>query len=103
MREASKFCTDDRVRVEEYRARGYLRDMPPIYATLGELAVGARPGRQNPCERTMACNLGLALGDIATAHLVYRRAVERGVGTGLPTATLGTDSRSSSEHESRGH
>jgi ornithine cyclodeaminase/alanine dehydrogenase len=32
----------------------------------------------------MACNLGLALDDMATAPLIYRRALERGIGTWLP-------------------
>jgi ornithine cyclodeaminase/alanine dehydrogenase-like protein (mu-crystallin family) len=31
----------------------------------------------------MTCNLGLALDDMATAPIVYRRAVERGIGTWL--------------------
>jgi len=32
----------------------------------------------------MACNLGLALDDIATAPLVYQRGLKEGVGTWLP-------------------
>ena len=32
----------------------------------------------------MTCNLGLALDDIATAPIIYRRAVARGMGTWLP-------------------
>jgi ornithine cyclodeaminase/alanine dehydrogenase-like protein (mu-crystallin family) len=31
----------------------------------------------------MTCNLGLALDDMATAALVYRRAIEMGIGTWL--------------------
>ena len=34
-------------------------------------------------ERTIGCNLGLALDDMATAPIVYRRAIERGIGTWL--------------------
>ena len=34
-------------------------------------------------ERTMTCNLGLALDDMATAPLVYERAREKGLGTRL--------------------
>jgi ornithine cyclodeaminase/alanine dehydrogenase-like protein (mu-crystallin family) len=32
----------------------------------------------------MACNLGIALDDMAAGPLVYRRAIEKGLGTWLP-------------------
>jgi ornithine cyclodeaminase/alanine dehydrogenase len=84
LREADKFCTDDVPQLEHYREVGYFQDIPPIYADLGELATGRKPGRESAAERTMACNLGLALDDMATAPLIYRRALERGIGTWLP-------------------
>ena len=84
MRETEKFCTDDVPQLEHYRNLGYFADIPPIYASLGELVIGEKPGRQSPIERTMACNLGLALDDLAIAPIVYRRAMERGIGTWLP-------------------
>jgi ornithine cyclodeaminase/alanine dehydrogenase-like protein (mu-crystallin family) len=83
LREVDKFCTDDVPQFEHYRHIGYFQDIPPIYASLGELVAGKKPGRSSPLERTVACNLGLALDDMATAPIVYRRAVERGVGTWL--------------------
>ena len=63
---------------------GYFQNVPPIYAELGELVTGRKPGRETPGERTMACNLGLALDDMATAPLIHRLALEKGVGTWLP-------------------
>jgi ornithine cyclodeaminase/alanine dehydrogenase len=84
MREASKFCTDDAPQLEHYREVGYFQDIPPIHADLGELVTGRKPGRETDTERTMACNLGLALDDMATAPLVYRRALEQSIGTWLP-------------------
>ena len=84
LQEVDKFCTDDIPQLEHYRHIGYFQEIPPIYAGLGELVTGAKPGRENSRERTMACNLGLALDDMATAPIVYRRALERGVGTWLP-------------------
>ncbi len=81
--EVDKFCTDDVPQFEHYRSLGYFQDTPPIYATVGELVAGLRPGRETASERTMTCNLGLALDDMATAPLVYQRAVERGLGTRL--------------------
>ena len=84
MREADKFCTDDVPQLEHYRGIGYFQDIPPIHADLGELVTGRKPGRESDAERTMTCNLGLALDDMATAPLVYRRAVEQEIGTWLP-------------------
>jgi ornithine cyclodeaminase/alanine dehydrogenase-like protein (mu-crystallin family) len=63
---------------------GYFQDIPPVHADLGELAIGAKPGRETPEERTMTANLGLALDDMAVAPLLYRQAVEKGIGTWLP-------------------
>jgi ornithine cyclodeaminase/alanine dehydrogenase-like protein (mu-crystallin family) len=83
MKEVAKFCTDDIPQLEHYRDIGYFQDIPPIYASVGELVAGKKPGRQTSRERTMTCNLGLALDDMAAAPIIYRRAVERGMGTWL--------------------
>ena len=82
--EADKFCTDDVPQLEHYRQVGYFKDIPPIYADLGELVAGKKPGRESQDERTMACNLGLAMDDMAVAPAIYQRAVEQGIGTWLP-------------------
>lgn len=82
--EVDKFCTDDVPQLEHYRQLGYFQHIPPIYADLGELVTGRKAGRERPDERTITCNLGLALDDMATAPLIYRRAIERGIGTWLP-------------------
>lgn len=84
LREVDKFCTDDLPQLEYYQRLGYFQDIPPVYADLGQLVTGQKPGREGPAERTMACNLGLALDDMATAPLVYRRAIDQGAGTWLP-------------------
>jgi len=84
LQEVDKFCTDDVPQLEYYRSIGYFQSIPPIHASLGELVTGQKPGRQSPEERTIGCNLGLALDDMATAPIVYRRAVEKGIGTWLP-------------------
>ena len=84
LQECDKFCTDDTAQFERYRSLGYFRHAPAVYADLGQLAAGTKPGRQTPDERTMACNLGLALDDMATAIVVYQRAVERSIGAWLP-------------------
>jgi len=84
LREADKFCTDDVAQMEHYREMGYFQDIPPIYGDLSELVTGRKPGRQRSQERTFACNLGLALEDIATAQLVYKRALAQGAGSWMP-------------------
>lgn len=83
LREADKFTTDDVPQLHHYRDIGYFQDIPPIYAELGELVTGRKPGRQSDIERTIACNLGLALDDLAVAPLIYERAREKAIGSWL--------------------
>ncbi len=82
--EAAKFCTDDTPQLRLYQQMGYFQEIPNIYADLGELVSGQKPGRQTPEERTMTANLGLALDDMAVAPLLYQRALDKGIGTWLP-------------------
>jgi ornithine cyclodeaminase/alanine dehydrogenase len=84
MRETDKLCTDDLRQLEHYRSEGYFKDIPTLHADLGELVTGKKPGRETAEERTMAVNLGLALDDMAVAPLIYRRAIEKSIGTWLP-------------------
>lgn len=83
LHEVDKFCTDDIPQMEYAKTLGYFKDVPPVYADLAELVTGRKPGRESAGERTIACNLGLALEDMATAPLILERAVERGLGTWL--------------------
>ncbi len=78
LHEADKFCTDDEPQLHHYRDIGYFQDIPVIHADLGELVTGRKAGREKPKERTMACNLGLALDDMAVAPLIYERASREG-------------------------
>ncbi|MDR7521450.1 MAG: NAD(P)-binding domain-containing protein [Armatimonadota bacterium] len=48
---------------------------------IGEVIAGAKPGRQHPEQVTVYKSVGIAVEDVATANLVYRKAVARGVGT----------------------
>jgi ornithine cyclodeaminase/alanine dehydrogenase-like protein (mu-crystallin family) len=84
IKEAVKFCTDDVPQLRHYQEVGYFQDIPAVYADLGELVAGKKPGRETPTERTMACNLGLAMDDMAVAPTIYQRAVENKIGTWLP-------------------
>lgn len=84
LRQFDLIATDDRAQFEYYRQAGYFRKTPAPYADLGELAAGRRRGRTSARQRTAGINLGLALEDMATAILVYRRARARGIGRELP-------------------
>ena len=84
MAETDKFCTDDIQQLRHYQQIGYFQNIPALYADLGDLVVGLESGRETPSERTMTANLGLALDDMAVAPLIFRKAVEQGIGTWLP-------------------
>ena len=51
-----------------------------IRGEIGEILIGAVPGRQSPEELTVFRSLGLAVEDLAAAEYVVRRARERGAG-----------------------
>ncbi len=84
LRELDLVCTDDRAQLDAARRSGPVARLPPLDADLAELVTARRVGRSNDAQRTMACNLGLALADVAAASVVVRRAREAGLGTLLP-------------------
>jgi ornithine cyclodeaminase/alanine dehydrogenase len=81
--ELDLFSTDDVPQLEHFRELGYFRSIPPVDAELAELVAGLKSGRTSPHQRTMACNLGLALDDMAVAPLVLERARSSGRGIAL--------------------
>jgi len=83
LKEADRLVTDDISQMEYYRQAGYFKNTPQPCADLGEIAAGRKPGRERPDERTICINLGLALDDMATAILIYRKARKLGIGTRL--------------------
>ncbi|MBW2130958.1 MAG: ornithine cyclodeaminase family protein [Deltaproteobacteria bacterium] len=83
--QADKWTTDHLGQYTYYKeVMGFFQNCPPVYADLGELVTGKKPGRETAEERTFAANLGLAVDDMAVAPLVYQRAMEKGIGTLLP-------------------
>ena len=54
-----------------------------IYAEIGEVLAGTKPGRTSASELTLYKSVGIAVQDVATAQLVYRKAVELKVGTNV--------------------
>ncbi len=54
-----------------------------VHAEIGEVLAGKKPGRTRADEITLYKAVGIAIQDVATAHLVYRKALERNVGTNI--------------------
>lgn len=52
-----------------------------LHAELAEVLVGAKPGREREDERILFWHRGLGTTDVALAHMIWRRAVEEGLGT----------------------
>jgi ornithine cyclodeaminase/alanine dehydrogenase-like protein (mu-crystallin family) len=54
-----------------------------VHAEIGEVLGGAKAGRSSATEITLYKSVGIAIQDVATANLVYRKARERGIGTNV--------------------
>jgi ornithine cyclodeaminase/alanine dehydrogenase-like protein (mu-crystallin family) len=54
-----------------------------VHAEIGEVLGGAKSGRTSATEITLYKSVGIAIQDVATANLVYRKARERGIGTNV--------------------
>jgi ornithine cyclodeaminase/alanine dehydrogenase-like protein (mu-crystallin family) len=76
-----KFVTDDTDQCLYYKSLGYFQHIAEIYADLGEIAAGIKPGREKKEEKIICANLGLAMDDMATAIKIYNKAVENNIGT----------------------
>jgi len=59
-------------------------DDDDLYAELGEIVAGDKPGRESDTERIFFNPVGLGTEDIAVATRIYRTAQERGLGQTLP-------------------
>jgi ornithine cyclodeaminase/alanine dehydrogenase-like protein (mu-crystallin family) len=57
------------------RESGDVRAAPHIFAELGEVVAGTKPGRTSPEEITLFKSLGQAVEDVVAADLVYRKAL----------------------------
>lgn len=52
-----------------------------VYGELAEVVVGTKPGRERDDERILFWHRGLATTDVTLAALIYRRAMDLGLGT----------------------
>lgn len=79
------FITDDINQLFFYQQKGYFRYLPPREKTtdLGDVFYNKKPRRENDRQQIFTMNLGLALDDMATASVVYKAAIEKGIGRWL--------------------
>ncbi|TAJ78106.1 ornithine cyclodeaminase, partial [bacterium] len=54
-----------------------------IHAEIGEVLAGKKAGRTSAGEITLYKAVGIAIQDVATAQLVYRKAIERKIGVNV--------------------
>jgi alanine dehydrogenase len=54
-----------------------------IHGEIGEVLAGGKTGRSSASEITLYKSVGIAIQDVATAQLVYRKALEQNVGTNV--------------------
>jgi alanine dehydrogenase len=80
---AGLLVVESRVAFEPYPAGAHeLQGLDPgSAAELGEILAGTREGRTSPDQITVYKSMGHAAEDAAAAGLVYRQALEQGVGT----------------------
>jgi alanine dehydrogenase len=55
-----------------------------IAGEIGQVLAGTKRGRSNPSEITLYKSVGVAIQDVATADLVYRKALEQAAGHEVP-------------------
>jgi len=69
---ADKFITDSWDQTVHFHEQGAFPDgLPRLYAELGEIVAGEKPGRHTQDERILAINIGLALEDVIVANHIY--------------------------------
>ncbi len=85
MKRADKFLVDSLDEMNYFMAIGYLaHGLPPLYAEIGEVVAGLKPGRQNDEEMIFDMNIGMGVVDIVVARDIVQRAIMETIGTRLP-------------------
>jgi ornithine cyclodeaminase/alanine dehydrogenase-like protein (mu-crystallin family) len=81
-----KFVVDfwDQFKNAQEQEGGYYPSLPDLYAELGEIVAGKKPGREDETECIMDHNYGMAIHDVAMASTIFSRAKEKGLGVVLP-------------------
>jgi ornithine cyclodeaminase/alanine dehydrogenase-like protein (mu-crystallin family) len=80
---ADRLVTDDRGQIDHIKPYGYFQDCPPISDELGEIVAAMKPGRQSDEDVIIACNMGVAVEDVATAKAIFESARRKNIGSEL--------------------
>ena len=81
-----RFTRGDHGRVRRYSAWRSKRKASAenhLHGEIGEVLAGNKTGRSSASEITLYKSVGIAIQDVATAQLVYRKALELKVGTNV--------------------
>lgn len=78
-----RLLTDDFGQVEHIKPHGYFVGCPSPDSELGAVAAGLKPGRENPDQKIIVLNMGVAVEDVATAREIYEIAKSRKLGVEL--------------------
>ena len=83
---ADKFIVDDWQQFNNAMggSDGYYAPLPRLYAELGQIVVGKKPGRENTAERIVNLNFGMAIHDVLMATHILEQAEAKGIGMVLP-------------------
>ena len=85
MKRADKFLVDSLDEMNYFMSVGYLaHGLPPLYAELGEVVAGLKPGRQSDEEVIFDMNIGMGVVDVVVAKDIMGRAIKENTGTRLP-------------------
>jgi ornithine cyclodeaminase/alanine dehydrogenase len=75
--------TDDVAQLEHSKSDGYFTGCPNTVRQVADVIAGKDPGRASSTQRIICINMGIALEDVASALVIYRRARDLGIGTEL--------------------
>ncbi len=78
-----KLVTDDWEQFRTVADEAYQPLPERPHAETGEIVAGLKPGRENPAERIVCFNKGLAIHDVLMASVIYERAREKRLGSTL--------------------
>lgn len=82
---ADKFLVDSLAEMEYFMSVGYLaHGLPPLYAEIGEVVAGLKPGRERQDEMILDMNIGIGVLDVVIAKDVVSRALRADAGRRLP-------------------
>jgi len=82
---ADRFLVDSVDKMRYFTSEGYLvNGLPPVYAEIGEVVAGLKPGRQSDDELVFDMNIGMGIVDIVIAKDILIRAIKERKGTILP-------------------